>query len=112
MSHVRDFISREATAKNLQLAINANVNWQATIQVLRRVHPQLVNLIRRNQQSILGAALEEALTDQLALDGNTDWMTPEFRNILLTTKETPSVNDQHSIEDYQSIENKTLYFPI
>lgn len=104
LSHVRDFISREATTKNLQLSINASITSDVTVHLLRRLHPQLVDLVRQRQQRALSAALEETLTDQLASDGNADWMTAEFCNVHLTAKENQAnFNGHHSVEDYQSI---------
>lgn len=111
LSHVRDYISREATAKNVLLTMNADVTWESTASILRRVHPQLVNLIQQSQRKALSFALEEALTDQLAVDSTTDWMAPEFRDILQTVKENQPTNNRYTVEEYQSTFERISLFP-
>lgn len=105
LSHVRDFISTEATTKSIQLTMNAEVTWEATEILLHHVHPQLLDLIHRRQRTALALALQEAATDQLALDatGDADWMTAELRDIVLAAKENQPSNHQHTtVEQYQS----------
>ena len=105
LSHVRDFISREATTKSVQLTMNAVVTWEATEILLHHVHPQLLDLIHRRQRNTLALALQEAATDQLALDATSDedWMTTEFRDIVLAAKENQPSNHQYTtVEQYQS----------
>ncbi|EFX79859.1 hypothetical protein DAPPUDRAFT_197260 [Daphnia pulex] len=105
LSLCRDFISREATTKSIQLAMNAEVTWEATEILLHHVHPQLLDLIHRRQRTALALALQEAATDQLALDatGDADWMTAELRDIVLAAKENQPSNHQHTtVEQYQN----------
>ncbi len=90
--------------------MNADVSWPATALLLRRVHPKLVDLIHRRQQSALSLAIEEAATDQLALDATADWMTTEFRDILQTVKENHPSNNRYSVEEYQSIAETDFLF--
>ena len=114
LSYVRDFISGEATNRNVSLTMNAEVNWEATALLLQRIHPQLVELIRRRQQSTLSLAIEEAATDQLALDATADWMTAEFRDIIQAGKESHPSNNRYTVEEYQSKANTDfilLFFP-
>ena len=108
LSHVRDFISKEATTKSIQLTMNAEVTWEATEILLHHVHPLLLDMIHRRQRNALALALKEAATDQLALsDGDADWMTTEFRDIVQADKENqPSNNHQYTtVEQYQSTTN-------
>lgn len=111
LSHVREFISREATVRNVQLGISAEVKWDNTCLLVERIHPQLMDMIHRRQQSVLATALKEALTDQLAQDPNSsEWMTEEFRTILQTADRQEGVEDSSgSIEELQSL--FYLFFP-
>lgn len=101
LSLVRDFISREATAKSVPLVINAAMTWEATKILLYQVHSQLLNLTHLRRVNMLALALEEAATDQLALDVSADWMTTEFQDIVRTAKENHPSNN--TIEEYQGI---------
>lgn len=117
LSHVREFVSREATSvKNIQLSITAgsggrNKEEDAVTagELVRRIHPRLTEMICRKDRSILCAALKEAATDQLAQDSSSsDWMTEEFRTILQTTPGTTSASgededDPCSLQELQSM---------
>lgn len=91
--------------------MSADVTWEATTALLHRIHPQLVDLIRQRQHNSLSIALEEAVTDQLAVDSTADWMTPEFRDILQTVKENQPTNNRYTVEEYQSTFEKCWSFP-
>ena len=47
LSLIKEFISSEATVKNIQLNIATNICNEASLAVVRRVHPQLLDLIRQ-----------------------------------------------------------------
>lgn len=47
LAFVKEFISSEATVKNIQLSITMSVCNEASIAVVRRIHPQLLHLTRQ-----------------------------------------------------------------
>ncbi|KAI9565490.1 hypothetical protein GHT06_009282 [Daphnia sinensis] len=102
LSYVRDFISREATAKSVPLAMNADMTWEATKTLLQQVYSQLLNLTHLHRANVLALALEEAATDQLAQDVTDDWMTPEFQDIVRTAKENQPSNNIYPVKEYRN----------
>ena len=44
---IKEFISSEATVKNIQLSIVTNVCNEASVDIVRRIHPQLLQLTRQ-----------------------------------------------------------------
>ncbi len=100
---MRDFISAKATAKNLHLSIVTAYAVEATEQLVKRIHPQLLGEIRRQHLVKLGRILHDAVTDQIAQNTDQDWMGAEFKQLLAadqpdSARTTPSA----SIEDYRS----------
>lgn len=111
LSYVRDFISREATAKSVPLVMNADMTWEATKILLQQVYSQLLNLTHLHRANVLALALEEAATDQLAQDATDDWMTAEFQDIVRAAKEKQPFNNIYPVEEYQSIISQTSFLP-
>lgn len=88
----------------------AEVTWEPTASLVQRIHPRLLDLIRRRDRDVLADALEEAAVQQLALEAAGDWMTEEFCDIAKAAKENQTSNDAYPIEEYQSKKSHYIIF--
>ena len=100
LSHMREFISVDATKRNIQLSIHADVSRVSTTTLLDRVHRKLLELVSQQDQITLSKALQDAVTEQLAQDSAEDWITEQFRHILEKPKEE-NISHQ-TIEQHRS----------
>ena len=99
LSHVREFISGDATKRNIQLTIHADVSKVSTTTLVHRIHQKIVQLVSQRNQNALSAALKEAVTEQLSQDAE-GWMSKQFHHLLASSKEE-KISSQ-TIEQYRS----------
>ena len=76
-------MSDQATAKGVQLQIDAHVPLLVTSNLMRHLEPQFRSIVDRQKREELAKAIREAATDQTARDVDDDnWMSEEFCAIL------------------------------
>lgn len=93
-------MSGEATKKNIQLTIHAEVSKASTSLLVHHIHNKIVQLMNQRNQIALSAALKEAVTEQLSQDAEEWIMSKQFNCLLDSEKGTVS---NQTIEQYRSI---------
>lgn len=78
ISILKDFLTKEATKKRIQLDISCEVNDQSVVDTLHLVHPKLESQLLLAKQ----VALIEPLKDVAAHEADTSFLSPEYKYIL------------------------------
>ena len=78
ISILKDFLTKEATKKRIQLDISCEVNDQSVVETLHLVHPKLESQLLLAKQ----VALIEPLKDVAAHEADTSFLSPEYKYIL------------------------------
>ncbi|KAJ7326996.1 hypothetical protein JRQ81_016755 [Phrynocephalus forsythii] len=88
ISILKDVLSKEATKRKINLNISCDINEVSVNHTLKLIHPKL------EYQLMLAKKVEliDALKELQAHEGNTDFLIPEYRNIL---KEAEQLLKEH-----------------
>ena len=78
ISILKDFLTKEATKKKIQLDISCEVNDESVIDTLNLIHPKLESQLLLAKQ----VALIEPLKDLAAHEPDTEFLSPEYKHIL------------------------------
>ena len=78
ISILKDFLTKEATKKKIQLDISCEVNDQSVVDTLHLIHPKLESQLLLAKQ----VALIEPLKDVAAHEADTTFLSPEYKYIL------------------------------
>ena len=78
ISILKDFLTKEATKKKIQLDISCEVNDQSVLDTLNLIHPKLEAQLLLAKQ----VALIEPLRDVAAHEPDTSFLSPEYQFIL------------------------------
>ncbi|TRY73217.1 hypothetical protein TCAL_01950 [Tigriopus californicus] len=83
ISILKDFLTREATKKRINLMIDCDVNDESVTHTLRLLHPKLESQLLLAKQ----VAMIQPLKDLAAHEENLDFLSPEFQYILDNAEE-------------------------
>ena len=78
ISILKDFLTKEATKKKIQLNISCEVNDQSVVDTLNLIHPKLESQLLLAKQ----VALIDPLKDVAAHESDTTFLSPEYQFIL------------------------------
>jgi len=78
ISILKDFLTKEATKKKIQLDISCEVNDESVIDTLNLIHPKLESQLLLAKQ----VALVEPIKDLAAHEPDTSFLSPEYKYIL------------------------------
>lgn len=84
---LREFISREATAKNIHFNMSFDMSSESTGNVVQSIHADLTTKVLRLKQQKLAEILEESITDQKSSNDTTSWMSDGLQQIYRANKD-------------------------
>ena len=83
ISILKDFLTKEATKKKIQLEISCEVSEESVLDTLHLIHPKLESQLLLAKQ----VALIEPLKDVAANEADTEFLSAEYRFILDNTEQ-------------------------